>query len=82
MSITLSQLVGKIIGIINLVIPVLISVALVFFIIGLVRYIYESADAHGHTEGKNLIVWGLVAMFILVSVWGILSVMREALNLY
>ncbi len=77
-----AALVGKFIGLINTIIPLLVAIALVFFFIGLVRFIYESSDSHGHAEGKELIVWGLVAMFVLVSVWGILATMREALNLY
>ncbi len=78
---TLATLVGQIIGLINTIIPVLMGAALVLFFVGVIRYVYQSGDAHGHTEGKELFMWGLIALFILASVWGILAVMRQALNL-
>ncbi len=79
---TLASLVGSIIGLINTIIPVLVTIALVIFFIGLIRYIYKSSDAHGHGADKDLILWGLIALFVLVSVWGILAIVRESLNLY
>ncbi|MEK7109064.1 MAG: hypothetical protein AAB919_01360 [Patescibacteria group bacterium] len=78
---SLATLVGKLIGLVNTIIPVLAALAMVIFFIGLIRYIYQSADAHGHAEGRQLIMWGLIALFILVSVWGILGLMSQALNL-
>ena len=77
----LNTLVGTLIGLINTIIPVLVGIAMLIFFFGLGRYVYESSDAHGHTQGKELIVWGLIAMFVLVSVWGILAVVRSSLNL-
>ena len=78
---TFAGLIATLIGIINKVIPVLVGLALVIFFWGLIQYIYESGDAHGHSRGRELIIWGLVALFIMVSVWGILALMREALNI-
>lgn len=74
-------LINNFIGLINKVIPILVGLALVIFFWGLIQYIYESGDAHGHSRGRELIIWGLVALFVMVSVWGILALMKEALNL-
>lgn len=71
-------IVNTIVSLINLIIGVLSALAIVVFFIGLVRYIRESSDAHGHGEAKERIVWSLVAIFVLFSVWGILALMSTA----
>lgn len=72
---TFKDFVGGIISIINYVIPVLLTIALVFFLYGLLRYIYNSSDPHGKSDYKDTFLWALLAMFVLVSVWGIVRLM-------
>jgi hypothetical protein len=72
---SLSSIVQTLIGLINMLISVLAALALVVFFIGLVRYIKDSSDSHAHTEGRERIIWSLVALFILFSIWGILALM-------
>lgn len=56
-----------------MVIPVVFSLALLVFIWGLVKFISRTGgDEKAVTEGKKLMIWGLVALFIMVSIWGIL----------
>ncbi len=74
---TFSSAIQSIIGIINMLVGVLAALALVVFFIGLVRYIKDSGDAKGHAEGRERIIWSLIALFILFSIWGILMLMTE-----
>jgi uncharacterized membrane protein len=73
------SIVQSLIGLIDMLVGVLATLAVVLFFWGLVRYIKDSGDAKGHTEGRERIIWSLVAIFILFSVWGILSLMNVAL---
>ena len=75
---TFNTIVLSIVSLINLTIGVLSAFAIVIFFIGLVRYIRESSDSHAHTEGKERIMWSLVALFVLFSIWGILALMTAA----
>lgn len=70
--------VREIIDLINLAIPVLIGIALVLFFAGVVRFLYRSGDHHTKTEDREILVWGLVAIFVLVSVWGIVNFLKES----
>jgi hypothetical protein len=72
---TFKSLVGSAISLINYVIPVLITLALVFFLYGLVRYVYNTSDPHAKSQDKDIFIWGLLAMFTLVSVWGIVGML-------
>ena len=74
----LQNLVGSFGRLVASVIPILITVALIVFFCGLVQYIRKSGK--GHAEGKNIMIAGLVSLFVMVSVWGIISLAQGALN--
>lgn len=57
--------------ILNRVIPVLIAFALVVFFWGLVQYIRT------HKGGKDIMIAGLVGLFIMTSVWGIIRLAQN-----
>lgn len=55
--------------------------ALALFVWGLVKFIYNAADTKAHEEGKQLIVWGVIAFFVLVSLWGLVRFLSDSLSL-
>ncbi len=59
----------------NRLIPVLIALALVVFFWGLVKYI-RSGKAAG---AKDVMIAGLVGLFVMVSVWGIIRIAQNTL---
>lgn len=71
----LRGLVAQIISTINLVIPVLVTVALVLFLWGIVRYVYKVGNTHSKEADRQIFLWGLLALFCMVSVWGIVSML-------
>lgn len=58
--------------IVNPIIEFLFVLALLLFIWGIIRFIFKAGDAEGREIGKKHMIWGLVGMFIMVSVFGIL----------
>ena len=60
-------------------VPLLIGLALVGFFYGLVSYIFSGAK--GSAAGKNIMMWGLIALFVMVSVWGIITMAQGALGI-
>jgi hypothetical protein len=75
---TLAQLVAQVITVINLLVALLGSVALVMFLYGGARYLYK-ADEVGKQAQKEFLGWSLLALFILVSVYGILEILLRVL---
>lgn len=75
---TFASIVQSIVGLINMLIGVLATLAIVVFFWGLVQYIYHAKDAHAHGEGRERILWSLIALFVLFSIWGILALMQVA----
>lgn len=71
---TFDELIGIFLDLIGVIIPVIASLALLVFFWGLAKFIMNvSGDAKAVAEGKNLMIWGFIAIFIMVSIWGILS---------
>ena len=60
-----------------LLLPVLVGLALVMFVWGLVVFIAQSGNDQAREVGKQRMIWGLVALFIIVSVWGIVLLLQE-----
>lgn len=48
------------------------SVALLYFVYGIVQFIAKAGDDKAREEGKRNIFWGLVGMLIMISVFGII----------
>ena len=67
--------------IVNKLVPLLIAIALVVFFWGLVRYVWRSGGGEGAKEGRDLMIWGLIALFVMVSVWGIIKLAQNALDI-
>jgi len=75
---TIASVVQDVISLINLCVGVLVALALVVFFWGLVKYIYHSDDAKARQEGSKSILWGLIALFVLFSLFGILQLLNIA----
>ncbi|HEY4501968.1 MAG TPA: hypothetical protein VJJ20_02780 [Candidatus Paceibacterota bacterium] len=76
---TLAQFVGEIISFINTLVGLLASAALVIFLWGSVRFLYRTGDTHAKAADRSMLTWGLVSLFVLVSVMGIVKLMQQAL---
>ena len=69
----LQSLVNVFIDLITIAIPLVVGLALLAFFKGLVSFIAKAGDTKNHAEGKNLMVWGLIALFVMISVFGIIQ---------
>jgi hypothetical protein len=73
---TFAELVyGTIVPIVDsLIVPLLYAAAFLFFIIGIFRYFIAGDDAK-RTEGRSFAIWGLIALAVIFSVWGLVRVL-------
>jgi hypothetical protein len=57
------------------VVPLLMSIATIMFIWGVIEYVINAEDSAKREEGRNFIIWGIISLFVLVSVWGIIKLL-------
>ena len=68
----LQDLIQLFIELATMLMPVILGLALIVFFWGLVKFIAKSGDTKSHTDGKNLMIWGVVGIFLMVSFLGII----------
>jgi len=61
--------------------PLVVALALLFFFWGLATYILAAGNEEKKKNGRSIMVWGVLALFIMVSVWGIINVIRTTFGL-
>lgn len=72
---TFAELVYMIISYINPIASILAAAAMLIFFYGIVLYVFKSADEESHERGRQLILWGVVALFVLFSVWSLAGIL-------
>lgn len=58
---------------VNQIVLILVSGSLLVFVWGIAKFILSAGDEKKVAEGKTLMFWGVVALFVMVSVWGIIQ---------
>src|SRR3989344_630754 len=62
-------------GVINQLIPFIISIGLLVFLIGVVQYVSAGGDEEKRTAARGMIIFGIIALFVMVSVWGFVNIL-------
>ena len=66
--------IGEVIGTLT---PIVVALALLFFFWGLAKYILAAGDESKKAEGRSTMIWGVIALFVIVSVWGLVQVLQQ-----
>lgn len=76
----IKDLIEAIGSIVATLIPILIGIALIAFFWGLVLYILKAGDEKAKEKGKRIMIAGLISLFVMVSVYGIIELAQNALG--
>ena len=70
-------------GIVNdILVPMAFAICLLYFFWGIANYIgLKARSEEAAKEGKRVMVWGVVALFVVSSIWGIITFIRTELNI-
>jgi hypothetical protein len=69
-------LVSAIIGVVKSFVPLLFGVAVLIFFWGMAKFVLNSGDEAGVAEGKQTMFYGLVGLFVMFSIWGIIRIIE------
>ena len=76
------QSINKIVDLlVNPAIYVLFSLGLLIFVYGVVEFLYNLSKGADTKEGKSHMLWGIVGMLIMVSVYGIITLIDSTFDL-
>lgn len=62
-------------------IPYILVIAFGNFIIGLIKYVGNGDNEEKRSEGRKMMIYGILGFFFMVSLWGILRIFTNSFNL-
>lgn len=63
--------------IVNAIIPIVISLAVIYFIWGVVQYV-TAGDEEKRKTGRDHMIYGVIGLFVIVSIWGLVGLLGTA----
>ncbi|MDP3958367.1 MAG: hypothetical protein Q8Q36_02825 [bacterium] len=66
-------------NILGMLVPILITLAVVVFFWGLIKYLW--GDAADKEQAKNIMIWGVIALFVMVAVFGLIQLLSNTFNI-
>lgn len=78
-SITITRIFQRLTEILALIIPLLVLTATVILLYGITRYIMSGEDEKKVEEARNLILYGIISLAVMVVVWALVKVLAGAI---
>jgi hypothetical protein len=78
---TFVGLLNRVNRVLNTIVPFLVGIAVFIIIWGIFKYIASAAEEEKRAEARLFIVWGIIGIFAMVSVWGFVNIMVNSFNL-
>lgn len=63
------------------IIPLFFALALLLFLWGVLKFMYSAGNEKERSEGKKFIYWGIIALVVMVSVWGLVRLLTTTFGL-
>ncbi len=76
----ISVLISSATHILNQLVPFFIGLGLVVFLFGIVRYVL-AGSGEDKASARSIMIYGIIALFVMVSVWGLVNFLGNALGL-
>ncbi len=64
------------------VIPLMFALALIFFFWGMGQFILHANEEKTRTEGKQKMIWGVIALFVMLSIYGIIEWIGNTIDIH
>ena len=63
------------------VIPTLVGLSLLWFLFGLAQFIRSAGNSEAIEEGKKKMLYGVVGLFVIVSIWGLVGILKNTFEI-
>lgn len=73
--------IGSVGEVVTNLIPLVIAIGLLVFIWSVIKFIGSSHDAEARSAGLRQMAWGIVGLFAIVSVWGLVGLLGQLVGI-
>ena len=78
-AVTFDTLMTKAGGWLKTILSLLMGIAFLFFLLAIIKLIRAEGD--DRDEAKKGVMWSIIALFVLVSIWGIVTFLRQTVEI-
>jgi TRAP-type C4-dicarboxylate transport system permease small subunit len=78
-KLTFWDLANRLSGVGNTIITFLVGVAFIAIIWGAFKYLRAAGDSEKIAEGRKVLVYGIIALFLMLSFWGFVMIIKNSL---
>lgn len=75
------SLVGDLQSVLDDVAPLIFGLAIVYFFWGVAKYILAAGDAKQAADGKSIMIYGIIAIAVMASVYGLVAFLQTAFDI-
>lgn len=68
-------------NVLNPLVGIIMALTLIYFLVGVVKYMQNVGDETKRKEGVSMMTYGVIALFVMVSVWGLVKVLQNSFSL-
>jgi len=72
----LKNFAATVISLLNGAVFLILAMAVFFFVVGAIRFIATAGDDKSRSDGKQMMIWGTLSIFVMIAVWGIVNIIR------
>lgn len=77
---TALNIVGRIQTIFNYIIPLLITLGVIYFIWGVISYVLSKSE-EAKKEGRDRMIYGIIGLFVIISIWGLVGLLANTFGI-
>ncbi|MCM2339257.1 MAG: hypothetical protein NDI62_02270 [Burkholderiales bacterium] len=77
---TIQSIICKVGNILDIIIPILIVLGVVFFVYGVVTFVI-SDDEEAKTKGRDRMIYGIIGLVVIVAMWGLVGIVKNTFGL-
>lgn len=76
----LFEILARVRGLVAALVPLIIGLAVLYFLWGVLTYVTAS-DSDKQTEATKTMVMGVIVLFVMVSVWGLVALLQDTFDI-
>ncbi|MBI4136182.1 MAG: hypothetical protein HY481_01360 [Candidatus Vogelbacteria bacterium] len=61
--------------------PIVIALAVIYFLVGVFKYVMAAGDDEAKGAGRSMMIYGVIGIFVMVSVWGLVNLLVNTFGL-
>jgi len=72
-------LVGLLIGYVQTLISIVFLATIAIFFFGMAQFLFSAGDTQKQANGKNLMFWGTIAIFVMTSMYSLITLLNNSI---